>query len=276
MVRATFLFIGVIAGAVAGILFGGNGSARASNLQTTPVSYCGAGIQMAGYLAYDADRKHPQPGILVVHEWWGHNEYVRQRARKLAEMGYVALAVDMYGDGRKAQHPDQAGQFAQALLEELDTARQRFEAALQELRNHPATDPARIVAIGYCFGGDVVLHMARAGLDLTGVISFHGSLATTAPVRPGAVTARVIVFHGADDPLVPPEQIDAFRKEMSDALADYTLVIYPGATHSFTNPAADTYARKYNLPAAYNPVADEQSWDALTHFLKEMFSTLFF
>ncbi|MGB5985634.1 MAG: dienelactone hydrolase family protein [Desulfobacterales bacterium] len=242
-----------------------------AEIQATPVVYSTGETQMQGYLAYDAAKTGKRPGILVVHEWWGHNDYARGRARMLAEMGYVALAVDMYGDGRQAQHPEEAGQFAKAVMGAADTARERFQAALDELKAHPATDPERIAAIGYCFGGGVVLHMARAGLDLKGVVSFHGSLAAATPVSSGTIKGRILVCHGADDPMVSQEELDAFRNEMTEADVDYTLIIYPGATHSFTNPQADQIAEKFKLPVAYNAEADQRSWAAMTQFFQEIF-----
>ena len=226
---------------------------------------------MNGYLAYNADQEGRRPGILVVHEWWGQNDYARKRARMLAEMGYIALAVDMYGGGRQARHPDEAGEFAKSVMSSMETARKRFEAALQALKNHPATDSSRIAAIGYCFGGAVVLNMARSGVDLEGVVSFHGSLAGATSAAPGRFKGRILVCHGADDPLVSQEELDAFRREMTDADVDYTLIIYPGATHSFTNPDADALAQKFGLPLGYNASADEQSWAAMTQFFEEIF-----
>ena len=247
-------------------------SPAGAQIAAAPVTYTAGDTQMQGYLAYDAGQEGRRPGILVVHEWWGHNEYARKRARMLAEMGYVALAVDMYGDGQQAQHPDQAGQFAQAVMGAAGTARERFQAALDELKAQPQTDPEKIAAIGYCFGGGVVLQMVRAGLDLRGGVSFHGSLATSTPVSPGTVKGRILVCHGADDPMVTQEELDAFRNEMTEADVDYTLIIYPGATHSFTNPEADAFAEKFKLPVAYNAEADQRSWSAMTQFFEEIFA----
>ena len=180
-----------------------------------PVEYSAGGTTMKGYLAYDDGHSGKRPGILVVHEWWGHDEYARRRAR--------------------------------------------------------FTDPKRIGAIGYCFGGSVVLQMARDGMDLGGVASFHGGLTTTSPANPGAIKARVLVLTGADDKFVPPGQVEDFQKEMKAARADYRVVSYPGALHSFTNPAADDYAKKFNLPLGYNADADAKSWAEMQKFFKEGF-----
>ncbi len=224
-----------------------------------------------GYLAYDDAVKEKRPGILVVHEWWGHNEYARERARMLAGLGYTALAVDMYGEGRQAAHPEEAGKFATEVAKNLPLAKTRFLGAMELLKNHPRVDAEQIAAIGYCFGGGVVLAMARAGVDLKGVVSFHGSLATAEAARPGEVKARVLVLNGADDPMVTQEQIAEFKREMEAAGADYRFINYPGALHSFTNPKADEFGRKFNLPLAYHAEADRQSWQAMREFLAETF-----
>ncbi len=241
------------------------------NIEGQEVSYSAAGVVMKGYLAYDKNIKGKRPGVLVVHEWWGLNEYVRKRARMLAEMGYTALAVDMYGDGKQAMHPDDAGKFSSELMKNFDTAKARFMAAMEFLKERPSVDPERIAAIGYCFGGGVVLNMARQGVDLKGVASFHGGLAALRPAQPGAVKAKILVLHGADDKFSTPEQIEAFKQEMKNAGADFRFISYPGAVHSFTNPDADEYAKKFNLPLGYNAEADKKSWEELRKFLEVIF-----
>jgi dienelactone hydrolase len=235
------------------------------------VGYTSQGVNFKGYLAYDENVKGKRPGVLVVHEWWGLNDYARKRARMLAELGYAALAVDMYGDGKTAMHPDDAGRFSSELMKNFDVAKARFLAALDFLKQQSMVDPTRIAAIGYCFGGGVVLNMARQGVDLKGVASFHGSLATVKLAQPGMVKAKVLVLHGADDKFIKPEQIDAFKKEMSDAQVDYQFISYPGAVHSFTSPDADTLGKKFNMPIAYNADADKKSWNELKAFLKKIF-----
>jgi len=234
------------------------------------IQYKSGDVAMRGYIAWDDAIKGKRPGVLVVHEWWGHNEYARRRARMLAELGYTALALDMYGDGKQAHHPDDAGKMSGALRENLPLARKRFDAARAALEKHRTVDAKRIAAIGYCFGGAVVLEMARMGEPLRGVASFHGSLNTNAPAKAGAVKAAILVMTGADDPFVPADQVEAFRKEMDAAGAKYEVVVYPGAKHSFTNPDADEYGKKFNLPLAYNESADKESWAALARFLKEI------
>jgi dienelactone hydrolase len=236
-----------------------------------PVEYKADGTVLKGYLAWDDAVKGKRPGVLVVHEWWGHNEYARTRARQLAELGYTALAVDMYGEGKTADHPQTAGQFSSEVRKNLPLAKKRFEAAAAVLRRHPTVDPKRIAAIGYCFGGAIVLEMARQGVDLKGVVSFHGALNTEHPARPGQVKAKVLVLNGADDPMIKPEAIEAFKKEMDAAGVDYRFVNYPGAKHSFTNPQATEFGKKFNLPLEYHPEADRESWTQMQAFLKEVF-----
>jgi dienelactone hydrolase len=235
------------------------------------VEYSAQGVVMKGYLAYEEAVKGKRPGVLVVHEWWGLNDYARKRARMLAELGYTALAVDMYGDGKQAMHPDDAKKFSSELMKNFDDAKARFTAAMEFLKQQPSVDPTRIAAIGYCMGGGVVLNMARQGVDLKGVASFHGSLVPVKPAQPGSVKAKVLVLHGGDDKFIPPEQIEAFKQEMKAAGADFQFISYPGAVHSFTNPEADELGKKFNMPIAYNADADRKSWDELKKFLNAIF-----
>src|SRR5512137_2921748 len=235
------------------------------------VEYRSGDTVLKGYLADNPALKGKRPAVLVVHEWWGHNEYARKRARMLAEMGYAALAVDMYGDGKTAAHPEDAGKFAGELMKNAETTKARFLAALEFLKAQPQTDPGRIAAIGYCMGGAVVLNMARAGLDLRGVASFHGSLGAAFTAQPGGVKAKVLVMNGADDTFITAEQIEALKKEMAAAGADFRFINYPGAKHSFTNPDADEFAKKFGMPVAYNAEADRLSWEELKGFLAAVF-----
>lgn len=253
------------------LVWANSGYASGADIKGEEVTYSSGTTMMKGYFAYDKDLKGRRPGILVVHEWWGHNEYARKRARMLAEMGYAALAVDMYGDGKQAMHPDEAGTFSSELMKNFDTAKERFSAAMDFLKKQDIVAPEEIAAIGYCFGGGVVLNMARQGVDLKGVASFHGGLAAVKPAHLGSVKARILVLHGADDKFTKAEQIGAFKKEMKDAGADFSFITYPGAIHSFTNPDADAYARKFNLPLAYNEQADRRSWEELGKFLRQIF-----
>jgi len=236
-----------------------------------PVDYVAGDTTMKGYLAYDDSFSGKRPGILVVHEWWGNNDYTRKRARMLAELGYVALAADMYGEGKQAQHPDDAGKFSAEIRKNMPLGRERFLAARKVLEEFKFTDPKRIGAIGYCFGGGVVLQMARDGVDLAGVVSFHGGLATESRAKPGSVKAKILVLTGADDKFAPPAQVEAFRKEMKAAGADFRIISYPGALHGFTNPEADSYAKKFNMPIGYNADADKKSWAEMKAFFQDIF-----
>jgi len=237
------------------------------------VQYKAGNTVLKGYLAWDDAQKGKRPAVLVVHEWWGHNEYARERARMLAGLGYTALALDMYGDGHQAHHPDEAGKFSGEVRKNLALAKQRFDAAQHVLTKHPTVDGKNIAAIGYCFGGAIVLEMARLGESLKGVVSFHGPLGTEQPAQPGRVKARVLVLTGEADPFIPAEQVEAFKKEMEAAKVNYRVVVYPGAKHSFTSPDADKLGQQFNMPAlAYNAIADNESWAEMQTFFKQIFA----
>lgn len=244
-----------------------------SDIRAEELSYQAGDTSLKGYIAWDTSKPGPLPGVIVVHEWWGHNDYVRRRARMLAEEGYVALALDMYGDGRNTQHPEDAQRFVMEAVSNADVAKERFLAAVDVLKKHGASDPSKIAAIGYCFGGAVVLQMARLGAELDGVASFHGTLSPQGPpAQPGSFRAKVLVLHGADDSLVPPEQVASFTKEMEAAGVDYKLVEYPGAQHAFTNPEATERGQKLSMPLAYDEAADTRSWAELQSFLQRLFN----
>jgi len=246
-------------------------SSAEPKIQTKTVEYKAQDVIMKGYLAYEEGIKGKRPGVLVVHEWWGLNDYIRRRARMLAELGYVALALDMYGEGKQAMHPADAGKFSSELMQNFDVSRTRFLAAMDFLKQQALVDPTRIAAIGYCFGGGVVLNMARQGVDLKAVASFHGGLKAVKSAQPGEVKAKILVLNGADDKFIPQDQIEAFKQEMKTAGADFRFISYPGALHSFTNPEADENAKKFNMAVAYNADADKKSWDELEKFLKTIF-----
>ena len=234
------------------------------------VSYQTGETVMKGYLAYDDALTGKRPGILVVHEWWGHNSYARKRAEMLAELGYTAMAVDMYGDGKTADHPDNAGKFATAVRQDQDMMQARFNAARHYLNSHETVDPELNAAIGYCFGGSVVLGMARSGADLDGVVSFHGSLGGLPPIS-DKVTAKVLAANGADDPFNSKETIELFKEEMETAGVDFEFINYPGVKHSFTNPDANVFGEKFGLPLEYNAEADKASWQKMQQFLDSIF-----
>jgi len=242
-----------------------------STVKTEEVSYEADGVTMKGFLAWDGAKEGPRPGVLVVHEWWGHNAYARRRAIMLAELGYTALAVDMYGDGKTAEHPADAMKFAGEVNANLDAAKVRFEAAKKLLAERAETDPAKLAAVGYCFGGGIVLGMARMGEDLKGVVSVHGTLAAKTPAEKGAVKAEILVLTGAADTFVPADQVSAFEAEMKAAEAKFEVVSYEGAMHAFSNPEATELGKKFELPIAYDAKADAASWDAMKAFLTRVF-----
>ena len=222
-----------------------------------------------GVLFMDEDLDHTTAGVIVVHEWWGLNDYARNRARLLAEEGYVALAVDMYGDGQVASHPKDAKAFMEQALSEPEKLTARFNAAKTILRDQQYVDDERIFAVGYCFGGGVVLEQARKGNDLAGVASFHGTLGTNQRAGEGDIDARVLVATGQADPMVPADQVSALVEELTQAGAQFQLLSFPGVQHGFTNPKADDTGKRFELPLAYDKEADLVSWEALMDFIEQ-------
>ncbi|MBM7060688.1 dienelactone hydrolase family protein [Pseudomonas sp. UL073] len=242
-----------------------------AEIKTQTIPYQSAdGTKLIGYYAYDDAKAGKRPGVIVVHEFWGLNDYAKRRARDLAALGYSALAVDMYGDGKTAAHPKEAMAFMQAALKDAKVADARFAAGVELLKAQPQTDPAKIAAIGYCFGGRVVLDMARQGMPLLGVASFHGVLDTKTPAQPGVVKAKILVEHGSADTIVPPASVAAFKQEMDAAKVDYKFVEQPGAKHSFTSPEADMH-KDHGLDVGYDKNADEKSWADLQAFFASIF-----
>lgn len=239
------------------------------NIITQEIPYEIEGMVFTGYLAYDANIE-TAPGVLVVHEWWGHNDYARKRAEMLAELGYAAFALDMYGDGKLAEHPDDAGKFSGEVAKNIEAATKRFKTALQVLKEHGNTNPEQIAAVGYCFGGGVVLNMAKADLGLDAVVSFHGSLQSLIPAS-SKIDTRVLALNGADDPFVTAEQKAAFKQEMEQANIQYEFVDYPGVQHSFTNPGATAIGEKFSLPLVYDEAADKDSWQRMQQLLEQVF-----
>jgi dienelactone hydrolase len=235
------------------------------------VEYQAGATVMKGFLAQDEAIKTRRAGVLVVPEWWGANDYARKRARMLAAEGYVALVVDMYGNGKIAANPKDAGELSGSVNKNPPLALARFQAAEQFLARQPAVKKGELAALGYCFGGGVVLNMVRAGEPLKAVASFHGVLATDISVKPGAIKTPLRIFTGEADPVVPPEQVAAFKTEMDNARADYKLVSYPGVKHTFTNREADSYAAQFGLPLKYDAEADADSWAQTLLFLKTTF-----
>jgi dienelactone hydrolase len=243
-------------------------TAARAELKTKEIEYRQGDTLLRGYFAYDDRFEGKRPGIIVAHEWMGHNAYARRRAEQLAGLGYAAFALDMYGKGVTAKDPQEAGQMAQRFKDDRKLTRERASAALVVLKQQPQTDPQRLGAIGYCFGGLVVLELARGGADLDAVVTFHGALDTPTPQDAKNIKAKVLVLHGADDPHVPDEHVVAFRDEMRNAKVDYAIVAYGGAVHGFTNP---DNAKSPVPGVAYNEKADHRSWQAMRDWFDEAF-----
>lgn len=226
------------------------------------------GRDFKGYIADGTKGDEKAPGVIVVHEWWGQNDYPRERARKLAEKGYVAFAIDMFGEGKVATHPDDAKKFASKSMEDPKKAQRIFDKAVSILKERDDVNSDKIAAIGYCYGGAVVLNMASMGSDLDLVGSFHGAISGDMKFKKGD-DLRVFIFNGADDPMVTSEQLASVRKSLNKANIRNTIENYPNAKHAFTNPDATKKGEKYGLPLAYNEKADKDSWDKLLKGLKE-------
>lgn len=232
------------------------------------VEYKQAETTLEGYLAYDDSVAGKRPAVIVVHEWKGLDDYAKMRAEKLASLGYVAFAADIYGKGVRPQNHQEAGAISGAYKSDRSLMRQRARAAYEYLKQHELVDSASIAAIGYCFGGTTVLEMARAGFDLKGVASFHGALDTPVPAEQGDIKSKILVFHGARDPFVPQKDVLNFQQEMTQAGADWQLVVFGGAVHRFTvSDAGDDPSKGF----AYHKAADERSWEMLKSFLNEIF-----
>lgn len=241
-----------------------------SSIKTATVGYVAGNVTMIGYIAYDSAIKGKRPVVMVIHEWWGLNDYVKMRTRKLAALGYLAMAVDLYGDGTVAATPDEAMKLAGPFYKDPQVAKTRFDAALALIKTYSQADAANIAAIGYCFGGGMALNIARLGEDLKGVVSFHGSLIGV-PADKNLLKAKLLICHGGDDKFVKPEDVAEFKKQMDSIGADYQFKIYAGATHAFTNPNATEVGKKFSMPIAYNPAADAQSWQDMRDFFGKLF-----
>lgn len=241
-----------------------------AKLQSKTYDYQHGDVPLKGYLVWDDEVEGKRPGVLVVHEWWGLNDYARRRADQLAELGYVAFAVDMYGNGKVTEHPAEAGKWSGEVRKNVAEWQQRALLGLDILREHELVDSDRLAAIGYCFGGATVLQMAYSGADLDGVVSFHGALPVAETGQADAIKAKILVCHGADDGFTPEDQIKKFRAALSDAGVDWQMVYYGNARHSFTNPGAD----KHGIAGLkYDKHADERSWQQMQDFFGEIFSS---
>ena len=240
------------------------------DIKSEKITYTAGDTELTGYLAYDGSLTQKRPAVLVVHEFWGLTDRMCRIADKLAMSGFAAFALDMYGTGKVSDSPEEAQAFMADAMSDMKRAEARFVSAIDVVSKHPSVDAGKVAAIGYCFGGAVVLHMARAGIDLSGVVSFHGILETQNQAEKGKVKPRILVLNGGDDPFAPLEHIKAFEEEMQNAGADYEVINYPGTVHGFTNPEADEIAAKYKLPVAYNKTADEDSWARMLKLFGEI------
>ncbi len=239
-------------------------------LKEETVTFNADGATMDGYIAYNDSIKGKRPAILVIPEWWGLDDYVRMRARMLAQLGYVAMAVDLYGDGKVADNLDSAKAYSGPFYAHPEKGKIRVDSAMAKIRSLAIVDPNAIGAIGYCFGGGVLLNTVRLGDDLKGIVSFHGNLIGV-PARKDLLRTKILVCHGNADQFVTPKDVAAFKKQMDSIGASYTFIGYDSATHAFTNPAATANGQKFHLPIAYNAKADTASWEAM----KSFFATLF-
>ncbi|MEO8112391.1 MAG: dienelactone hydrolase family protein [Ginsengibacter sp.] len=240
------------------------------NIREDSMSYNLNGKTYIGFITYDANKEGKRPGVLIVHEWWGLTNYTRNRAKQLAQLGYIAMAVDMYGNGKTGEDPAAAQALATPFYKDPTLAKTRLDAAMKELETYPQTDATKMAAIGYCYGGFIVLNAAKLGANLEGVVSFHGDLSGV-PVNKDSLKAKILVCHGEADKFVTPDAVAAFKKSMDSAGVDYTFKSYPNATHAFTNPAATEKGKKFNMPIEYNAAADTTSWNDMKDFLKKIF-----
>ena len=235
------------------------------------ISYKSAdGTVLKGYVAYDEAKKGKRPAIVVIHEWWGCNDYVRQRADMLAGLGYIAIAADMYGGGKEGPTPDEAGKLAAPFYKDPALVKERIEAAVNKVKEYEQTDAAQMACIGYCFGGSMSLTAAKLGMDFKGVVSFHGGLAGV-PAEPGATKAKILVCHGAADKFISDAELKNFRHNLDSVHADYKFISYPGAVHAFSNPEATALGKKFKIPIEYNAAADKKSWSDMQAFFKTIF-----
>ncbi len=241
-------------------------SVASAEVKTEVIEYQVGDKTFDGYLAYDDSIKGPRPGVIVFHEWWGLNDYAKKRTTMLAELGYVAFAADMYGDGQFVDHPKDAGAMAGKVRANVDEWQKRATVALDVLKKRPQCNPDKIAAIGYCFGGSTALQLGYTGADVDAIATFHAALPTPSEDQAEAIEAKVLVCHGADDGFVSQESIDAFQEKLKDAEVDLNFVAFPGAVHSFTVEDSG----KHNNPGMqYNKEADEKSWAMLLDLLNK-------
>jgi dienelactone hydrolase len=261
------LLISIIMLSITSIVRSGN---LTPNIKEEIITYTSDGVSLKGFIAYDDNLKGKRPAVLVVHEWWGLNDYTRMRVRKLAELGYIAMAADMFGNGKTAANPAEAQEYATPYYKDPTLSKTRLDAALKKLMEYKQTDPKNIAAIGYCFGGFVVLNYAKLGADLKGIVSFHGGLGGV-PVDKKLLKAKVLICHGASDKFVSQKDAEDLKHKLDSIGADNTLKIYANATHAFTNPDATETGKKFNMPIEYNADADRDSWNDMKAFFGQIF-----
>ena len=238
-------------------------------LKEENVSYTVDSLKMNSYIVYDENKQGPRPAVLVVHEWWGLNDYAKRRARQLAELGYIAMAVDMYGNNRTADNQNDAQKLAMPYYTDPQMAKEIFDSAVSHLKKFEQVDQSKIAGIGYCFGGGMVLNFARMGEPLNGVVSFHGSLLGT-PADKNLTKAEILVCHGEKDDFVNA-QVAPFKKQMDSIGKAITFITYPNATHAFTNPDATAIGKRLGMPIEYNAAADTASWNDMKSFFARIF-----
>ncbi len=247
----------IIAGALCAFAFVTGANAE---IKEVPVTYSDGTTTMKGFVVYDDASTAKRPGIIMVHEWWGITPHIHNEAKKYAAQGYTAFIADMYGDAKTADNPKDAGALSGGVMKDPKAMESRFNAAKAELAKQATVNPDRIGAVGYCFGGAVVINMARTGADLKAVAGFHASLGlNTPPPAAGTIKAKILILNGADDPFVKREQYDTLKKELDAAKANYQVIEYPGAVHAFTNPEATALGEKFKLPLKYDASADQAS-----------------
>ena len=247
----------IIAGALCAFAFVTGANAE---IKEVPVTYSDGTTTMKGFVVYDDASTAKRPGIIMVHEWWGITPHIHNEAKKYAAQGYTAFIADMYGDAKTADNPKDAGALSGGVMKDPKAMESRFNAAKAELAKQATVNPDRIGAVGYCFGGAVVINMARTGADLKAVAGFHASLGLNTPApAAGTIKAKILILNGADDPFVKREQYDTLKKELDAAKANYQVIEYPGAVHAFTNPEATALGEKFKLPLKYDAKADQES-----------------
>lgn len=251
-------------------IFSFTSAQNSTSMKEENVTYTADGVTLNGFVTYDDSKKGKRPAVLVVHEWWGLNDYSKMRARELAKLGYIAIAVDMYGNGKIAANPKEAQELAMPFYKDPQLAKTRLDAALNKIKEYPQTDADNIAAIGYCFGGSVVLNSAKLGANLKGVVSFHGGLVGV-PAKTELLKAKILVCHGANDKFVPQKDVDAFKHQLDSIGAKYSFKVYPNATHAFTNPDATKIGKEFNMPIEYNAEADKNSWSDMNTFFAALF-----